>query len=407
MATTNFYLDTRAVRPGFPAPLKITIHKSNSTAYIPTGVSLLPSQWDKRSLHIVNHPQRQRLNTLVSRLKSDVDFAMLSLIQSGEAASLSASAVKARILAALRPSEDAPDDNLFVARFRRFANSKRDTTRKMYLHTLSRIRRFAPDEIDTLRFEDITKDWLTAFDNYLARTAPSANARNIHLRNIRAVFNDALDDEVTSAYPFRRFKIRPVATPKRSLSVEQLRLLFNTPVEPYVQKYVDAFKLIFCLCGINCVDLCNLSSVVDGRIEYHRAKTHRFYSIKVEPEAAELIDRLRGNGSHLLYMLDRFQSHSDYLKRLNIALKHVGPMQRVGRGGRKVYAPLFPGLSSYWARHTWATIAADLDIPDATISLALGHAAANSTTEIYIRRNLRKVDEANRRVLDWVFYGKK
>ena len=63
---------------------------------------------------------------------------------------------------------------------------------------------------------------------------------------------------------------------------------------------------------------------------------------------------------------------------------------------------MFPGLSSYWARHTWATIAASLDIPKETISAALGHEIGSPITSIYIRLDQKKVDEANRMVIDYV-----
>jgi integrase len=59
-------------------------------------------------------------------------------------------------------------------------------------------------------------------------------------------------------------------------------------------------------------------------------------------------------------------------------------------------------VTAYSARHSWATVAASLDIPDDVIALALGHTPRNATTDIYIRRDLRKVDEANRRVIDYV-----
>ena len=64
------------------------------------------------------------------------------------------------------------------------------------------------------------------------------------------------------------------------------------------------------------------------------------------------------------------------------------------------------GISTYWARHSWATIAAEIDIPDAVISQGLGHGPENPTTEIYIDRNRKKVDEANRKIIDFVLYGK-
>lgn len=90
----------------------------------------------------------------------------------------------------------------------------------------------------------------------------------------------------------------------------------------------------------------------------------------------------------------------------NKALRTLGA-KPAARGRKRSNNAKFPELTMYWARHTWATLAADLDIPDATISLALGHSGENRVTDIYIKRNQKKVDDANRRVLDWVLYGKR
>lgn len=66
-----------------------------------------------------------------------------------------------------------------------------------------------------------------------------------------------------------------------------------------------------------------------------------------------------------------------------------------------------PDCSSNWARHTWATLCAELDIPDPTITLGMGHSTAgHRTTAIYIKRDRTKVDEANRKVIDYL-WGKK
>ena len=257
----------------------------------------------------------------------------------------------------------------------------------------------------SLTFEEINKDWLTQFDHFLEKTSPSVNARNIHFRNIRAVFNDAIDDEITTAYPFRRFKIRNVATRKRNLKVEDLRTLFNYPVEKCNQGYLDIFKLMFMLIGINTVDLAHLKEIKDGTVDFYRAKTHRLYSIKVEPEALEIIERNRGE-NWLIDILDRYKDYKDYTKRINIALKKIGEVKRSGLGGKKTFEPLFPDISTYWARHSWATIAASLDIPKDVIAHALGH-GNNTITDIYIDFDQNKVDEANRKVLDWVLYNKK
>ena len=293
----------------------------------------------------------------------------------------------------------------FVKHYEQFMESKTNRgTRGVYKHTLDRIRAFDKN-VDNKMFEDIDLKWLTDFEAFCAKTA-CKNARNIHLRNIRAVFNNAIDYEITTAYPFRRFKIRPEATRKRSMAVEELRRLFDYPVEDYAEIYRDMFRLIFMLVGINSVDLHGLKSITrDGRIEYKRAKTGRLYSIKVEPEAMEIINKYRGKNG-LLCIADRWSDSRNFRHQCNKALQKIGRVERKGRGGKKTITAEFEGVTTYWARHTWATIAASLDIPKDTIAAALGH-GGDTVTDIYIDFDQKKVDAANRRVLDWVLYGKR
>ena len=404
MATTKFYLDTRAAKRGNPAPLKLAITKNGETALLHLNIVLQPNQWDRKTGKIVNHPNKLFLNTYINRRKLDVDTAILKMKEAGEESKLRAVEIKNRIAGAYieMPSDD---NQLFAFRLKRFAERKKDSTKAIYMHTYSRMKAYTED-FEQLTFEDITREWLISFENFLAKTAPSKNARNIHLRNIRAVFNDAIDDEITTAYPFRRFKIRPVPTAKRSLTVEQLRTLFNYPaVEEYARKHLDMFKLMFFFIGINTIDIFNLKDITnEGRIEYRRAKTGRLYSIKVEPEAMEIINQYRGE-AFLLDMRNSYNRHQDWSKRLNKALQRIGETT-IGKRGAKTFKPLFPGLTTYWARHTWATIAAELEIPKETIAAALGH-GGNTVTDIYIDFDRKKVDEANRRVIDWVLYEKR
>ncbi len=307
----------------------------------------------------------------------------------------------------LNPEKKTEEENkkLFAYRFRQFAERKTPSTKGVYMQTYRRLLAFCGEKrLCAMTFEEITKSWLTDFECFLAKTA-SKNARNIHLRNIRAVVNDAIDDEITTYYAFRRFKIKPEATVKRSLTVEQLREFFNYPAEQYAEKYIDMFKLIFMLIGINVADLANLKEIINGRIEYRRAKTHRLYSIKVEPEALELIEKLAGQ-DWLVNIRDKYTDHNDYTRHINRELQKVGKLERKGLGGKKYREPLHKNITTYWARHSWATIAASLDIPKDVIAHALGH-GNNTVTDIYIDFDQKKVDEANRKVLDWVLYGKK
>lgn len=387
MATTKFYLDTRATKGRTPSPLKIAITKNGKTALLPLNVRLLPNQWDKVKCRVVNHQQRQMLNSFLTKRLLDVNAAIETLAEQGVTATLTATEIKNIIFAKFCGSRAigcAPDK--FLARMKKFGESRRKLrTRELYSATVTRISAFTP-AANVLRFEDITPTWLSDFDKFLARTSPARNARNIHLRNIRAVFNDAIDDELTEYYPFRKFKIVAEPTRSRAMSVERLRALFNTPVEPWQQKYVDIFKLIFMLIGINAVDLYNAPALDCERLEYVRSKTSRKYSIKVEPEAREIIARYAGQ-QKLLAIAERHKSAKSFLMQLNRGLQSIE-----GYGD----------ITTYWARHTWATIAAELDIPKETIAAALGH-GGNTVTDIYICYDRRKVDAANRRVIDYVF----
>ena len=411
MANTRFYLDER-IQSSNGSVLKIAIAHKGTTALISLDVKLHPNQWDSSKCQVINHPDQQLLNLYVSGIKQKIDTIIFMLTHSGEIKSMTASKIKAHIERELNPEKAEAEDaakrkeRLFYTRYLRFAESKKPSTCRIYMETYKRLQEFAGSSLEALAFEDITKEWLTKFDNYMVKQSPSKNARNIHLRNIRAVFNEAIDDEITTFYPFRRFSIRNVATRKRNLKVEDMRTLFNFPCEKHAQKYLDMFKLMFMLIGINTIDLCNLKEIdAEGRINYYRAKTNRLYSIKVEPEALEIINKYRGE-NYLLDILDRYKDYKDFNRRLNRALKKIGPVKRSGLGGKKDYDPLFPDISTYWARHSWATIAASLDIPRDTIAHALGH-GNNTITDIYIDFDESKVDEANRKVLDWVLYGKK
>lgn len=99
------------------------------------------------------------------------------------------------------------------------------------------------------------RKWLSNFESWMAESGMKVNAYSIHLRNIRAVFNYAIDEEITTLYPFRKYKIKKEETRKRALSVEQLRLLRDYPCEEFEKKYRDIFMLIVYLVGINIGDL--------------------------------------------------------------------------------------------------------------------------------------------------------
>ncbi len=397
MKMLKFYLDARDVKGDKEAPVKFKIIKDGKASYIASDIRVRKEQWDKKENRIIEHPNAKRLNKYLDERYFEIEELLLNLRH--ELAPLTAVEISARIKdilnpTTIKPTQKAKPKDLFAAHFEKFMNSKMGRTYNIYKATWNHIIRFAP-EFEELKFTDIDKTWLMNFDKHLALTSPAKNARNIHFRNIRAVFNDAIDEEITTHYPFRKFKIKNEATRKRSFSVEQLAILFKTTAPEYATKYLDMFKLTFYLIGINMVDLCNLKEINSGRIDYYRAKTHRLYSIKVEPEAMEIIEKYRGK-EYLLYMNEKYSSYITYNRQYNLALRAIGEKLNEQLGVRD-----YAYITGYWARHTWATIAASLDIPKETIAAALGH-GGREVTDIYIRFDEKKIDIANRMVIDYL-----
>jgi integrase len=287
------------------------------------------------------------------------------------------------------PEEERRTDFWTIAE-RCIATKERANTIQLYRYTLDKVRAYAGDV--PLYIEDMSLSWLHGFDKSIGG---KVNARAVHLRNLKAVCNFALDEELTTFYPFRKFKIRTEETRKKALTLEQVRAYANADITYRNDAmHRDVFMLMFYLRGINISDLAGLTwdDVEDGRIHYRRNKTGHLYSIRIEPEAQEILDRWKGE-THLLAVFDRYRKPNEYNRRLAEALKRIA-----GPDGKAIE----PDCSGNWARHTWATMAAELDIPEPTISWALGHVPGHRTTQIYIRRSDAKCDEANRMVIDYM-----
>lgn len=395
--TTRFYLDCRCIAGG-PAPVKISISNKGRTFYLPTSIRVTPEQWDDQAQRIVGHPLKVRLNTLLTQRKLDVDSALYELQNKGCLHGLSSTQIKQRLLEYLNPHKD---EGLFLPRLDAYAaKQEKVKTREIYELTARKIREY-DRRAESLTFEELNADWLAKFDRWMAKTC-RPNSRSIHMRNIRAVFNEAIADEVTDKYPFRRFRIKHEPTHSRALPVDSLRALFNANLGRY-QIYADMFHLSFVLGGLSFCDLIALTTenVVGDRLEFRRQKTGQLVSIAIQPEARELLEKWRGK-EHLVCVAEKYKDTHGFLRRMAVYLRRVGqtydPVEKRWRG-----ASVAPRVSQYWARYSLATLAAELGFSENAIGALLGHSTNRSVTSIYIRTNRnRQVDEVMRAVLDAV-----
>lgn len=380
-------------------------------------IKLLPEQWDGST--VIDHPNAKILNSVIKMKVGAIERTLFEKKATGALAGKTAKEVVSLLVEELDPDQFESRQamarkkelsiNGLEARFKMFINLKsKEGTKQLYTDTLNKIDAFCKDsgsELGSLSLDDVNSSWLRAFEQFCMKTERQ-NTASRHLRDIRAVFNAAIDDGITANYPFRKFKLRYEETKDKSFTAEEIRSFINYhSTIAGEQEAIDIFTLMFCLIGINSVDLAYCDPAVRGRIAYKRRKTGKLYSIRLEPEAEEIIKKYKGR-THLLNVLERVPNHETYFRRLDKNLKKAGKMPVPGM--RSVGEPLLPGVSSGSARTSWATIAEEeLNIPREVIAAALGHHTIDVTTT-YLRTEWRKkVDEANRMVLDWVFYEKK
>lgn len=308
-----------------------------------------------------------------------------------------------RNIKAIISGEEPQSGQSLVHYFEEFMETKtNESTRGIYETTRKRLVMYDAKAL----IDDIDRRWLDGFLAHEIMRGRKMNGIAIDFRNMRAVFNWAIDNEETKNYPFRKFTIKTERQKFLYLSIEEMREYRDIEVEDFMEKYRDMFLLGFYLIGINLSDLLELpaNAIKHGRIVYRRKKTGRLYDIKVEPEALEIINKYHGT-KHLVRFLDDGTKLSSFKRRLGDYIKRIGKVELVKnrRGAliKKQLKPLHDDIVWYTARRSWATIAASLDIPKEVIGKALGHSEWDSTTtDLYINFDNRKIDEANRKVIN-------
>jgi integrase len=368
-------------------PVVFVIRNEGTHSHLSTEIKLPKKFFDDKKWIKKGAPKIIDNTFTNARLRSklnDIQSFITKLAMQGTLEGMSASTIKRLYLA-----EQNKEKYNFNTYFNYCNGTKQaEKTKQVYEYTLQLIEKYSPGE---LRFSDITVKFLRDLELWMIDKGMKINTISIHMRNIRAVFNMAIDDDVIdlSLYPFRKFKIKSEKTVKRNLTIDEFRRLLdvNLPGVPGLAR--DVFMLSFCLIGINLKDLTYLTkkNIVNGRLEYKRMKTGKDYSIKLEPEAKQLIKKLSGT-KYLVNLAERYQNYDAVKKEINKKLK-------VAAAKAKIDKP----ISTYYARHSWATIASGLKIEKETISAALGHEIGSETTAIYIEYDMNLVDKANKKVI--------
>lgn len=377
-------------------PVRIYIYLNGTRIEMNTGVFIQdPQNFDSLTLVHDDELNHKVKNIKLRHIQSEME--MFTLTEKNPAA------IKEKIEILVNGEARKKKVKAFTDFIMDFAVTKENPgTRGLYELTARKVADFDAKA----DFEKIDAAWLKEFERHNIRRGMSVNGIAIHLRNIRTVFNWCIDNEYTDKYPFRKFKVKSEKVPIRNLTAEQIAVLRDYAVEPWQEIYRDFFMLSFYLCGINPVDLLHLKTdnINNGRLTYKRRKTGHLFDLPVPKEAQEIITKYKGR-NYLLSPLDKYSDYKDFLHHWNDALKKIGTTELVqdkaGKRRKVVYHPLYPNMTVYTARYSFASIAAELDIPRETVALCLGHSWADVTSH-YIAYDTRKIDKAVKQVIDYL-----
>lgn len=378
--------------------VKIRVTHQGKTRYIGTGIYVDKKQIDDKG-NIIKHPNERDYNIKLRNILNLYDKKILNHPMNMNTVSMQA------LLRYLREIDIEGRENDFIRHAEKYKDNLFKNNRDNYAFSYESMIKAMKDfsKKGHIDFTEITPEWLQDFREFYLNKNRSLNTIAIYQRNIRVIFNDAIRKKLIprDAYPFYEYQIKQSQTRKRSLDIEDIKKIRDIDLKKtnYI-KARDLFMLSFYMNGMNFKDLllAKKSDVYKGRLEFNRAKTGRSYSILIQPEAWEIINRYEGE-KYLLRIIEYkkkvakkdfrvplYKNVVDYTNRL---LKKIA-----------IEAEINVSLSTYFARHSWATIASELGISIDTIAYGLGHKQDNTVTAIYVDFNLKKVDAANRLILD-------
>lgn len=257
----------------------------------------------------------------------------------------------------------------------------KDSTADLYRVVRNRLYRFWKGA--SLQWTDITAAMVDDFDSSLRAEGLAVNTVNSYLSSFRALCHTALREGLPgpASDPFAGLHLKREETAKRALKIAEVNKVMQAdyPGEPSLREALDLFIFSYLACGIPFVDLAYLTkkNIVGGEIVYYRHKTGALIRVGITPAMRLLLRKYGQKGSPYLFPIlsagkDGHEAYKAALRKYNSLLVIIGE-----------HLHLSVKLTSYVARHSWATEALRQNIPVAVISQAMGH-TSEKTTRIYL-----------------------
>lgn len=278
-----------------------------------------------------------------------------------------------------------------------------------YLNSYNVLKSFNRDKPLNFTFSRIDADYLEKFEEWMRARGNKETSMSFQMRTLRAVFNRAIKRRAVAREknPFTEYKISRfnTQTPKRALSKADVMKIVDTDCateSDLCRLAQDIFTFSYLCGGISFVDVANLTpdNIVEGRLSYHRQKTHGAINVPLSERAMRIVNRYAESCKQ-----------SGYLFPILDSCKHSTPMQKRNRVHKVCHQvnkelrqlarrlDISGDLTTYVARHSFATVLKKSGVNIGIISEALGHHSLK-TTQIYLGAfENSQIDEAMQNLL--------
>ncbi|NPD85349.1 tyrosine-type recombinase/integrase [Lentimicrobium sp. L6] len=265
-------------------------------------------------------------------------------------------------------------NDLFQERADEFKSKEKYNTAITYVNTQKALLRFRKG----IRIAQVNSKLLEDFHSFLISESKSISTVSIYMRAFKAVVN--ANKELFKVYPFDKYKVPQANNNKRALTEKRLKkvLSYKFKIDAF-NFYMDLYRFSYFSGGVNIKDIVLLKkkNLQGEYLVYHRAKTNKPIKIYLLPEAKEIIEKYTSANDFIFPVLENEEAEHVYKKvnsltiKINYTLKQACEELQI------------PKITTYSARHSFATILMNKGASIVFISQSLGHQNI-ATTQNYL-----------------------
>lgn len=386
-------------------PLMLRIAQNGKSTYKSLKISVAAKHWDfERNVPKPNNPNKDLIQKII--LKTKLDYQQKILEKKANSEEFTASSLINEQKEEIRAKTV---EEFYLSLIEDLKQKGRIGNSYAYLNSYNTLRNFNKGKKLNYTFSHIDVSFCKKFEDWMRSKGNKDTTLSYQFRTLRATYNKAIEAKIVAheKNPFIEYKLSHFNTKtiKRALSKNDILKIINadcTNQGKLRQLTHDLFSFSYLCGGISFVDIANLTrqNIVEDRLIYQRQKTHGNINLLLSKEASTIIAKY-----------STYQQEAEYLFPILHCKRHITPMQKSNRVHKichqvntelRAFAKelgITAEVTTYVARHSFATILKKSGVNIGIISQALGHQDIK-TTQIYLSKfDNEQVDDAMKNLL--------